>query len=84
MLSRSIVLYRLVGTDTAGASNLYYHQLPFLIRDLSQQSTNYTATQPCMDTFLYQIEHINETVIALPPAAEVCCFVFPCTPVQAA
>jgi len=24
-----------------------------------------------MDTLLYQIEHINETVIALPPAVEV-------------
>ena len=53
------------------ASELYYHRLPFLITDLTGQSTGYTAVQPCMDTLLYQIEHINETVIALPPAVEV-------------
>ncbi|DBB04425.1 TPA: hypothetical protein ACH3X1_012907 [Trebouxia sp. C0004] len=53
------------------ASELYYHRLPFLITDLTGQFTGYTSVQPCMDMLLYQIEHINETVIALPPAVEV-------------
>jgi hypothetical protein len=45
--------------------------MPYLIADLNAQNSGYTATQPCMDTLLYQIEHINETVIALPPAMSV-------------
>ena len=45
----------------------YYHYLPFLITDLNAQPTGYATAEPCMDSFLYQIEHINETVIALPP-----------------
>ena len=53
------------------AWELYWHRLPFLITDLTSQSTGYTAMQPCMDTLLYQIEHINQTVIALPPAMSV-------------
>ena len=53
------------------AWELYWHRLPFLITDLTSQSTGYIATQPCMDTLLYQIEHINQTVIALPPAMSV-------------
>ena len=56
----------------------YYHRLPFLITDLSGQYDNYTAVEPCMDSFLYRIEHINETVIALPPAVEVS-IAFPAT-----
>jgi len=55
----------------ADAFELYWHQLPYLITDLTGQSSGYTATQPCMDTLLYQIEHINETVIALPAAMSV-------------
>ena len=58
---------RLVST----AYELYWHRLPFLITDLTSQSTGYTATQPCMDTLLYQIEHINQTVIALPSVMSV-------------
>lgn len=53
------------------AYELYWHRLPFLITDLTSQSTGYTTTQPCMDTLLYQIEHINQTVIALPSAMSV-------------
>ncbi|KAL0048626.1 hypothetical protein WJX82_007262 [Trebouxia sp. C0006] len=55
-------------TLVSTAYELYWHRLPFLITDLTSQSTGYTATQPCMDTLLYQIEHINQTVIALPSA----------------
>ncbi|DBA78043.1 TPA: hypothetical protein ACH3X2_008019 [Trebouxia sp. C0005] len=57
-----------LGTLMSTAWELYWHQLPFLITDLTSQATGYTTTQPCMDTLLYQIEHINQTVIALPAA----------------
>lgn len=59
------------------AYDLFWHQLPYLIADLSGQYSGYTATQPCLDTLLYQIEHINETVIALPPAMTVSKHAFP-------
>ena len=49
------------------AYNGFYHYLPFLITDLNAQPMGYATAEPCMDSFLYQIEHINETVIALPP-----------------
>ena len=45
--------------------------LPPLITDLSGQYSGYTTVQPCFDSLLYQMRHINETVIALPPAMEV-------------
>ena len=48
-----------------------YHHLPFLVTDLAAQPEGYATAEPCMDSFLYQIEHINETVIALPPAMAV-------------
>lgn len=50
---------------------LFYNRLPGLITDLSGQYNNYTAVSPCFDSLLYQIEHINETVIGLPPNMEV-------------
>lgn len=50
---------------------LFYNYLPGLIADLSGQYNNYTAVSPCFDSLLYQIEHINETVIGLPPNMEV-------------
>ena len=65
------------------AYDLFWHQLPYLIADLSGQYSGYTATQPCLDTLLYQIEHINETVIALPAAMTVSKHAFPmCLPNQ--
>ena len=50
---------------------LYFNYLPELITDLSGQYSNYTTVQPCFDSLLYQIQHINETVIGLPPNLEV-------------
>ena len=50
---------------------LFYNYLPELITDLSGQYSDYTTVQPCFDSLLYQIEHINETVIGLPPNMEV-------------
>lgn len=50
---------------------LFYNYLPELITDLSGQYSNYTIVAPCFDSLLYQIEHINETVIGLPPNMEV-------------
>lgn len=51
---------------------LYYNYLPELITDLSGQYSNYTTVQPCFDSLLYQMQHINQTVIGLPPNLEVC------------
>ena len=54
-----------VGTQLSGTD------LPPLITDLSGQYSGYTDVQPCFDSLLYQMQHINETVIALPPAMQV-------------
>lgn len=45
--------------------------LPPLIPELSGQYSGYNGVQPCFDTMLYQMQHINETVIALPRAMQV-------------
>lgn len=54
------------------ATQLSGTDLPPLITDLSGQYSGYTGVQPCFDSLLYQMQHINETVIALPPAMQVC------------
>ena len=61
----------------SAANQLSGTNLPSLITDLSGQYTGYTTVQPCFDGLLYQIQHINQTVIALPPNLEVhvCCVV---------
>ena len=53
------------------ALKLYYQNLPGLIVNLNGQYSGYTTVQPCFDTLLYQIDHINETVIALPASMAV-------------
>lgn len=61
-----------IGRLQTEALKLYYQNLPGLIFNLNGQYSGYTTVQPCFDTLLYQIDHINETVIALPPAMAVC------------
>lgn len=66
-----IVLWMLDRLRAEGIQ-LFYNYLPGLIADLSGQYSNYTDVSPCFDSLLYQIQHINETVIGLPPNMEVC------------
>lgn len=63
---------RTAGTQLTGT------ELPPLITELSGQYSGYSGVQPCFDTLLYQMQHINQTVIALPPAMQVCSHAFLC------
>ena len=55
------------------AGNLTASTLPNLSATLRNMSTDYISVRPALLGILAQMQHINETVILLPPAMQVGC-----------